>query len=37
MIVSNNINIFALASPTQLAPDKSSRVGTQQRYSVVAV
>jgi len=26
-----------MASPTQLAPDQSSRVGTQQRYSVVAV
>jgi len=29
--------IFATASPTRPAPDDSSRVGTQQRYLVVAV
>jgi len=28
---------FAKASPTRPAPAKSSRVGTQQRYAVVAV
>ena len=29
--------IFAMASPTQLAPSESPRVGTQQGYLVVAV
>jgi len=29
--------IFAAASPTQLAPLESPRVGTQQGYKVVAV
>ena len=31
------ICIFATASPTRPAPAESSRVGTQQRYVVVAV
>ena len=29
--------IFAVASPTQLAPVESPRAGTQQGYTVVAV
>jgi len=32
-----NYHTFAKASPTRPAPAKSSRVGTQQRYVVVAV
>ena len=35
--ISSGFSIFATASPTRPAPANSSRVGTQQRYVVVAV
>jgi len=37
VVLSIKDRIFAAASPTQLAPVESSRAGTQQRYTVVAV
>ena len=37
LLCNKKVVLLSPASPTRPAPEKSSRVGTQQRYSVVAV